>query len=230
MRKSKGKFIVIEGIDGSGKTTQFNLLIKKLEQYKVKIKTFDFPQYEKPSSYFICEYLNGKYGSWKEVGPYKASIFYALDRFDVGMQIKKWIEEGFVIVSNRYTASNLGHQGAKIKDKKSRQNFFKWLIDFEHNLLQIPKPDINIILYLKASIAQKLIEQKGKREYIGGVKKDIHEADLAYLKYAEKTYLELVKSYPKDFKLVECFENKLLTPEEIHQKVWQIVKNLLKIK
>jgi dTMP kinase len=230
MKKSKGKFIVIEGIDGSGKTTQFNLLIKKLEQYKVKIKTFDFPQYEKSSSYFIREYLNGKYGSWKEVGPYKASIFYALDRFDVGMQIKKWIEEGFVIVSNRYTASNLGHQGAKIKDKKLRQNFFKWLIDFEHNLLQIPKPNINIILYLKASIAFKLVEQKGKREYIEGVKKDIHEADLAYLKYAEKTYLELVKSYPKDFKLVECFENKLLTLEEIHQKVWQIVKNLLKIK
>jgi dTMP kinase len=230
MKKSKGKFIVIEGIDGSGKTTQFNLLVKKLKKYKIKIKTFDFPQYEKLSSYFIREYLNGKYGSWKEVGPYRASIFYALDRFDVGMQIKKWIKKGFVIISNRYTASNLGHQGAKIQDKKTRQNFFKWLIDFEHNLLQIPKPDINIILYLKASIAQKLIEKKGRREYIGGAKKDIHEADLAYLKYAEKTYLELEKFYPKDFKLVECFKNKLLTPEEIHQKVWKIVKNLLKIR
>jgi len=230
MKKSEGKFIVIEGIDGSGKTTQFNLLIKKLQQYKVKIKTFDFPQYEKPSSYFIREYLNGKYGSWKEVGPYKASIFYALDRFDVGMQIKKWIDEGFIIISNRYTASNLGHQGAKIKNKKLRQDFFKWLIDFEHNLLQIPKPNINIILHLKFSIAFKLIEQKGKREYVKGIKKDIHEVDLNYLKYAEKTYLELAKLYPKDFKLVECFENRLLMPEEIHQKVWQIIKKILKIK
>jgi dTMP kinase len=225
----KNKFIVLEGTDGSGKTTQFNLLIQKLKNLKIKFKTFDFPQYEKGSSYFVREYLNGKYGNWNEVGPYKTSIFYALDRFDVSPQIKEWLKQGNLVLSNRYVASNLGHQGAKINSKKERQKFFNWVLSFEHKILGIPKPSLNIILHLPAEIAQKLVDKKGSREYVGGVKRDIHEADLKYLKRAEKVYLELKKLYPKDFKLVECFQNgKILSPDEIHEKVWKIVKNLIK--
>ncbi|MGB9609134.1 MAG: dTMP kinase, partial [Minisyncoccia bacterium] len=162
-------------------------------------------------------------------GPYKTSIFYALDRFDVSKKIKEWLESGYLIVSNRYVASNLGHQGAKIASKSERKKFFNWVLNFEHNILNIPRPNLNIILHLPAKIAQKLVSQKGKREYLLGAKKDIHEADLKYLKQAEKVYLELQKLYPKEFKLVECFLNdKILTPEEIHQKIWQILKNLIK--
>lgn len=223
--KLKGKLIVLEGTDGSGKTTQFNLLIKKLKQNKIKFKTFDFPQYNSESSYFIRQYLNGKYGSWRDVGPYKTSIFYALDRFDVGQKIKNLLTQGYFILSNRYTASNLAHQGAKIKNKKERLKFFEWVLNFEHTLLGIPQPDLNIILHMPAIIAQKLVDKKGKREYIGGIKRDIHEADLRYLKYAERTYLELHNLYPKKFKLIECFKNKILSPEEIHRNIWSIIKN-----
>lgn len=227
--KKRYKFIVFEGTDGSGKTTQFNLLIQKLKNLKIKFKTFDFPQYSKESSYFIREYLNGKYGNWNEVDPYKTSIFYALDRFDVSRQIKEWLNQGYLILSNRYVASNLGHQGAKIKSKKERQKFFNWVLNFEHNILDIPKPNLNIILHMPAEIAQKLVDKKGSREYVGGTKRDIHEADLKYLKQAEKVYLELNELYPKDFKLIECFENnKILTPEEIHQKIWKVFENLVK--
>src|SRR2546423_12717689 len=128
--RQKGKFIVLEGTDGSGKTTQFKKLIDRLEK-EHEVTTFDFPQYAKPSSYFVKEYLNGRYGTLAEVGPYRASIFYALDRFDVGREISKWLKEDKIIVSNRYVSSNMGHQGAKIKDIKERKEYFKWIDQFE---------------------------------------------------------------------------------------------------
>lgn len=224
----KGKLIVLEGIDGSGKTTQLNLLIKKFKKENIKFKTIDFPQYTSESSYFIRQYLNGFYGDWQGVGPYQTSIFYALDRFDATPKIKKWLRDGYLIISNRYTASNLAHQGSKIKNQNKRRNFFKWIINFEHNLLGIPRPDLNIILYLKAEMAQKLIGQKGKREYLSGIKKDIHEADLRYLRQTEKVYLELSQIYPKEFKLVKCFDNNILSINEIHQKIWSIIKKFIR--
>lgn len=227
-----GKLIVLEGIDGSGKTTQFNLLIKKLKKENIKFKTLDFPQYENESSYFIRQYLNGVYGNWNEVGPYRTSIFYALDRFDISQEIKKWLNKGYLVISNRYTASNLAHQGSKIKDKNKRRKFFDWVLDFEHNLLGIPRSNLNIVLHLPAEIAQKLIVQKGKREYLKGFKKDIHEADLKHLKYTEKVYLELSKVYPKEFRLINCFEkprNNILSVDEIHQKIWLEFKKFINL-
>jgi len=220
---------VLEGTDGSGKTAQFNLLKSRLKKSGLKVETVDFPQYEKPSSYFIKQYLNGKYGGWKEVGPYKASIFYAVDRFDVGAQIKKWLKEGKVVISNRYVASNMGHQGAKMKKIRERKNYFKWLYKLEYDILEIPRPTTTIVLHVPAKIAQELVGYKGPREYIGGVKKDIHEADLNHLKAAEKTYIEMVKIFPKDFSIIECVKkNRLLSIKEIHEKVWDIVKKVLK--
>jgi dTMP kinase len=227
---SYDKFIVLEGIDGSGKTTQFNLLIKRLKKNNISLKTLDFPQYLKPSSYFIKQYLGGKYGNLNEVGAYKTSIFYALDRFDISLNIKNWLKQGYFILSNRYTASNLGHQGSKIKNFNQRKKFFNWLLDFEHNLLEIPKPTLNIVLHLPANIALKLILERNKKQK-RHLKKDIHELNFNYLKQSEKVYLELKKIYPNDFEIVECFKNnKILSVEEIHSNIWKIVKNLLKIK
>lgn len=226
----KGKFIVFEGTDGSGKTEQFKKLVRRLEEKKYKVATFDFPQYGKPSSYFVEEYLNGRYGGWREVGPYKASLFYAMDRFDIGPRIKKELASGKVIVSNRYISSNMGHQGAKIKNRNERLKFFKWLYELEYEILGIPKPNLAIVLHVPAKIAQKLVDKKGKREYLRWMKKrDIHTADINHLKQAERTYLEMTKIFPNDFKLVECVEKgKLLSIREIHEKVWRIVKGVLK--
>lgn len=118
MNKFKGKFIVIEGMDGSGKKTQFQKLIRKLKSKKAPIMTLDFPCYKKGSSYFVKKYLKGEYGSWEEVDPYRASLFYALDRFDFKKEIEKELEEGKILIANRYTPSNMGHQGAKILSKR----------------------------------------------------------------------------------------------------------------
>jgi dTMP kinase len=230
-RKRRGAFIVLEGTDGSGKTTQFKRLVSRLKRAGYKVATFDFPQYAKPSSYFVKEYLNGRYGGWREVGPYQASIFYALDRFDVGQKIRKQLREGKIIVSNRYVASNMGHQGAKIGNPRERKKFFRWLYKFEYELLGIPRPEVTIVFHVPAAIAQRLVDKKGAREYIGGVKRDVHEADIKHLRRAEATYLDIVRTFPRDFKLVECVaRGRLLSPEAIGEKVWQILKQRLKIK
>lgn len=225
----RGKFIVIEGIDGSGKTRQFKMLISRLKKEGFKIETIDFPQYEKPSSYFVREYLNGNYGAAKEVGPYKASLFYALDRFSAGKQISEWLKQGKVVISNRYVASNMGHQGAKMERKSEKRKLFKWLDELEYGILSIPKPDLNIFLHMPAPIAQKLVDKKGAREYANGVKRDIHEADLKHLRQAEQTYIYMVETFPKYFKIVECVKNgRILSWNEVHRSVWDMAKKILK--
>jgi len=223
-----GIFIVIEGTDGSGKTEQFNRLYKKIKRHGFVCERTDFPQYLKPSSYFIKRYLNGDYGGWQEVSPYQASIFYALDRFEASAKIKKWLNQGKIVLSNRYVASNLGHQGVKIKNKKERRKFFYWLNDFEYHILKVSKPDINIFLHMPSSFAYKLIGRKEKREYLKGKKRDIHEQDIKHLKEAEKVYLEVSRLLKKDFVTVECAkEGKILSKKEIEAKIWTVVKKFL---
>lgn len=223
-------FIVLEGTDGSGKTTQFRKLVFKLRRKGYETAAFDFPQYAKPSSYFVKEYLNGRYGGWREVGPYKASVFYALDRFDVGKKIRERLKDGEIVVSNRYVASNMGHQGAKIGNRACRRKFFRWLHQFEYEILGIPKPDLTIVLHVPAGVAQRLIDKKGAREYVGGVRRDVHEADIKHLRRAEVTYLDMVKIFSRDFLLVECMERgRLLSPETVHERIWQAVKKRLRI-
>lgn len=221
----RGKFIVIEGTDGSGKTTQFEKLVLRIES---KIALFDFPQYDKPSSFFVKEYLAGRYGTAEEVGPYKASIFYALDRFDVAPTINKALSEEKTVVSNRYVGSNMGHQGAKFEDKKERLEYFNWLYNLEYKILGIPKPDLNIILHMPAKIAQEFAAKQTKGGFAAGSKRDIHEGNLKHLELAEKVYLEMAEIFPDDFQVVECLENgKLLSIDEVHEKVWKVVNKVL---
>lgn len=220
----KGKFIVIDGTDGSGKATQLELLTIRLKEAGRQVETADFPQYGQKSAGLVEEYLNGKYGSPQEVGPYRASIFYSCDRYDASFKIREWLDQGKIVVSNRYVASNMGHQGGKIKDPKERKKYFDWLYEFEYNFFKIPKPDLNIILHVDAAIAQKLVDNKGVRTYLNGAKRDIHENDLEHLRAAEQVYLEIASSFP-NFALIECVkENQIMTREEISELVWQEVR------
>ena len=228
----QGKFIVFEGIDGAGKSTQTKLLINHFKKQGSKVAEIDFPQYGTKSAGLIEEYLNGKYGNLKKVSPYKASIFYACDRYDASFKIRKWLKQGKIIVSDRYVASNIGHQGGKIKNKEQRKKYIKWLYNLEYNIFQIPKPDITFILKTSPELSFKLSskitekEKKKKRDaYLGKKKRDIHEKNIKHLTNALNSYLQAAKEFPKDFKIIECLKNgKLLSPEIIHQKIWKIIK------
>ncbi len=227
MTKKQGKFIVIDGTDGSGKATQTKMLVERLEKNGYPVEMADFPQYGEKSAGMVENYLNGKYGTAEDVGPFRASIFYAIDRYDASFKIKKWLREGKTVVSNRYVTANMGHQGGKIKEAKKRQEYFKWLYDLEYRLFDIPRPDINIILHVDALAAQKLVDDKAKREYINGRKRDLHEKDINHLRRAEQVYLEIARQF-SDIELIECSpQNKILPREQINDLLWQRIKKHL---
>ena len=214
-----GKFIVIDGTDGSGKTTQFNLLADKLKAEGYQVEIADFPQYNTKSAGLVEEYLSGKYGGADEVTPYQSSIFYAVDRFDASFKIREWLKAGKIVIANRYVSASLGHQGGKIANPLERKVFFNWLYELEYKIFNIPKPDLSLILHVEAEIAQKLATNRHREDWVGKTR-DIHEENLDHLKKAEEVYLEIAKSFP-DFKLIKCTrEGEILNREEIHQLVW----------
>lgn len=223
---AKGRFIVIDGSDGTGKSTQTKLLIKRLEKSGYRVRFEDFPQYGKKSAGPVEDYLTGQYGSAEDLGAYVPSIFYAIDRFAAADRIRKHLGHGDVVVSNRYVTSNMAHQGGKIKNIAKREKFFKWLNDFEYDFFKIPKPDMEIILHLPAKLSLQLIKKRGPKFYIGDKKLDIHESALKHLEAAEKVYLQIAKRF--HYHLIEgCVNGRLLNPEEVSDKIFPIVNKYL---
>ncbi|OGY61758.1 MAG: hypothetical protein A3H06_00630 [Candidatus Colwellbacteria bacterium RIFCSPLOWO2_12_FULL_44_13] len=220
-----GKLVVFEGVDGSGKNTQLELLTRRLEEKGIKFKTIAFPRHGNPAACFIDKYLQPShpYGEPKTIPAEVASMFYALDRYDASFEMKKWLEESDFVIADRYLGSNIGHQGGKIKDETKRKKYVDWLYTLEFNTLKIPKPDLTIVFYLPAEIAIKRIEKKQNRNYIqDGSNKDAHESDIEHLRNAGDAYKWAARTYP-NFIIIDCCDkNKELTPEEIHEKVWQV--------
>lgn len=226
MSKYPGKFIVIDGTDGSGKTTQFNLLVDKLKNQGFTVELADFPQYNTKSAGLVEEYLSGKYGGADEVTPYQSSIFYAVDRFDASFKIRQWLKDGKIVVANRYVSASLGHQGGKIENQLERKVFFNWLYELEYKLFNIPKPDLSLILHVEAEIAQKLATNRHREDWVGKTR-DIHEENLGHLQKAEQVYLEIAQTFP-DFKLIKCTrEGEIMNREEIHDLVWIYANQIL---
>jgi len=229
MKKSRrGLFIVLEGTDGSGKETQRKLLVSTLRRAGKRVATLDFPQYGKESAYFVEQYLNGHYGPAKNVSPYIASLFYALDRLAVKQQLKQWLQAGRIVVANRFTLSNAAHQGGKIKSKVELNKYWRWLFNLEYGVFGLSKPDITVLLQVPAGVARKLVLKKSPRRYLkSGARRDIHEANFGHLRAAEARYLTLAKLVGA--KVVKCVDGgKLLTPEEIHRRVWSKVSQYVK--
>ncbi len=223
----QGKFIVIEGSDGSGKGTQFNIIADKLQEAGHDITTYDFPQYEQESSYFVREYLNGNYGDASELGAYAPSLFFALDRFHAAQQMKRDLKVGKTVLANRFIGSNLAHQGQKIEDETEQTTYYNWLYGIEFDILGIPKPDLNIVLVVPADIAQTLVDQKKQRSYTDK-KRDIHEADLNHLRRAVAAYEKLCTQFPDQFTPIHCVkEGKLLTIPEVTDLIWAKVQAAL---
>lgn len=218
----KGKFIVIEGTDGSGKGTQVHLLVNRLKEEGKTVEMVDFPQYDSPSSYFVAKYLRGEYGTAEEVGAYKASLFYALDRYDKSADIKKWLDEGVTVIANRYVSASMGHQAGKIDDLKERDIYLEWLHNLEYTVCGIPQPDQTIFLFVPPEIGQQMVNSKRTREYTQGKERDIHEADLNHLKKASEAYFYVAKKY--NWTVVPCTEEgEMLTREAIHERLYETI-------
>lgn len=221
----QGKLIVIDGTDGSGKATHAGLLLDRLSREGKEAKLADFPQYGQPSAFFVEKYLRGEYGSLDAVDAYKASVFYALDRYDASFHLRKWLDEGMVVISNRYVSSNMGHQAGKIADPAQREKFLTWLADFEYRMLEIPRPDVNILLFMPPEVGQSLVDQKGDRAYTKGKKRDIHEGDLEHLRHASEAYREV--ALREGWKIISCVkeDGATLRPiEEIHEELYAYLK------
>lgn len=221
MDNLKGKFIVIDGTDGSGKGTQAQILKDRFIREGYDVEMADFPQYGQVSAALVEKYLNGNFGTAKDVGPYRASIFYACDRYSASFKIRSWLNEGKVVISNRYTSSNMGHQAGKIKDLQERDEFLAWLEDLEYNIFGIPKPNLNILLYLDPEIGQQLVDQKGHRDYVGGSKRDIHEDDIEHLKDAANAFKYVAEKYA--WTVINCADenSQIMSREDIHNIIWE---------
>ena len=211
-----GKLIVIEGTDGSGKSTQFKLLTERLRREGREFQQLVFPQYAEPSSALIRMYLGGEFGTHpSDVNAYAASAFYAVDRFASYKKVwGEYYEQGGLIVSDRYTTSNAVHQASKETGEKQKE-FLKWLYDFEYNQLGLPCPDLVIYLDVPTDFTEKLMR---RREADTNTTADIHEQDLEYLATCRRTGKAAAEFY--GWTVIECVrDGAMRSIEDIHEEI-----------
>ena len=215
-----GKLIVIEGTDGSGKSTQFRLLTDRLEAEQVKFQKLVFPQYSEPSSALIRMYLGGEFGkSPSDVNAYAASAFYSVDRYASYRKVwGKWYEEGGLVVSDRYTTSNAVHQASKEPEDK-REGFLNWLYDFEYDKLGLPRPDLVIYLDVPTDFTEKMLRH---RETETHTQADIHEQDTQYLATCRRMGRAAAEHY--GWTVIRCVrDGAMRSMEDIHEEIYRHV-------
>lgn len=227
-KSKKGRFFVLDGPDGSGKTTQTELLARRLRSIGKKVTVVDFPQYDKTFfGVMVGAYLKGEFGDVFQISPYLSSLLYALDRWNAKSKMEKALTRGDVILANRFTSSNIIHQGAKMKSKRDREEYFVWLDTLEFVELGIPRPDLVLFLDVPTKISWKLIEHRNRANHPMGGKRDKHEASRPHLEAAYKVARNFAHK-KENWSIIACTKGKkLLTPQEVHEKVYAKVRSLL---
>lgn len=219
-----GKLIVIEGTDGSGKSTQFRCLMEHLKNDAIDFKHLVFPRYQQESSALIRMYLGGEFGDKpSDVNAYAASAFYAVDRYASYKQDwGKWYEEGGLVLSDRYTTSNAVHQASK-EVGQARAEYLDWLYEFEYKKLGLPCPDLVIYLDVPTDYTEKMMR---KREQDTNTTADIHEKDMQYLATCRETGRAAAEHY--GWKVIYCVKDEQMRPiEDIHQEIYAAVRQCL---
>ena len=226
MSANKGRLIVLEGTDGSGKATQSRLLLRRLRASGIPAVRIAFPGYQR--SFFgrmVAEYLRGRFGAGAD--PYLAALLYAGDRWQARERMRRWLAEGKAVICDRYVDSNKAHQAARLPaGGRARRKFLKWVERLEYGVFRLPRPDYTIFLHVPHTESIRLIERKGRRAYLRGGRRDIHEADSRHLRRAESIYLQLAEGRrPKRGALIRCVERgRLLSKSEIADLVWRAIR------
>jgi len=217
----KGKLIVVDGTDGSGKTTQVKLLFNYLKQQNVPVETMDFPRYENVYGKIVKAILTSQWG--QRLSPYLVALPFAMDRRAARGKILEWLKIGKVIIVDRYVTSSVAHQGAKLEGKK-REKLMKWIENLEYGFNQLVKEDLVIFLSLPFQASQKLIKQRLKNKG----KRDLVDVDVEYQRKVAGVYNQMAKKN-KHWRAIKCVDvkGKLLSRQTIHKKV---VKTLQKEK
>jgi len=216
-------FIVIEGLDGAGKSTQIDLLKQYLTSKQIESEYIHFPTSDsRIFGNMISRFLRGEFGGLNDVDPYLVALLFAGDRYNLADQINNWQNEGKVVINDRYVYSNIGFQCAKQKDEEEANKLFEWIFDLEYNYFKIPKPDLSIFLDVPFEFTKKRLTENrsGKdRDYLEG-KIDIHEADLDFQSKVKKTYLKAIEN-DEDFVRIDCSgkNGEILPPDNISQLI-----------
>lgn len=219
----KGKIITIEGLDGAGKSTQIDLLVKKLTSLKIKHKFIHFPMLNKGVyGELIAEYLRGEFGSVETVHPKLVALLFAEDRKEHKHQLLKWLDGGYLIIMDRYVNSNIAFQCAKTNNISDKNQLKQWILEFEFTFNNLPLPYLSFFLHVPFEIIITSLQQQrngAERNYLNG-QVDIHENSLDLQKKVYDEYLELIAEQPNFFE-IECFsrDRTWLTPEAIHEVI-----------
>jgi dTMP kinase len=222
------KLLVIEGVDGAGKSTQIKLLREYITKNGFECQYLHFPRTEAP--YFgelISRFLRGEFGTIGEVDPYLVAMLYAGDRRDASAIISNWLKEGKFVVLDRYTYSNIAYQCAKLKDPEEQDKLMKWILQLEFDHFSIPRPDLNIFLDVPFAFTEKKLtaDRTGEdRSYLNG-SRDIHEESLDFQRKVRDIYIRVSNS-DSSLALINCArnENSILPPEDIFRLLTGILR------
>ncbi len=221
-----GKLIVIEGSDGSGKTTQVDMLVKRMRKVKIPTRTIAFPRHGHPTAWAIDHYLHGRYGYPGALNAYASSMLYAVDRFDASVELRKWMNSGATIISSRYVTSSLVYSAAKVSPSK-REALWKWIENIEYEKFKIPKADYTIVLTVPSKISQTLLRERVQKTK---QRLDHLERNRTHQNTVLALYKKLAASSKRHITLIDCAPDvTLLSKEEIHEKIWSIVCRRLKL-
>ena len=226
-------FIVLEGVDGSGKSTQIAAIRKMFSEQGIESEYLHFPRFDAP--YFgelIARFLRGELGSIEQVDPYVVALLYAEDRRDAAKMIRGWLEQGKVVICDRYVYSNIGYQCAKMHSAEECEKLRQWILSLEYEYFDVPRPDVSLFLDVPFAFTERKLLQEVRtgddRDYLNG-QKDIHEASLDLQRTVREVYISAAE-YDENLHVVDCStaEQTMAAPEVISAKIKDIITQYLK--